>query len=274
MKKLSNIEILGLCSKTKSERHAYIFAEIFGSFADDCIKYSHVENGDVTREYIMSGIYVKFLELCEKVAERENVPLNCAYVDATACRWVIALLRKVTTSLNFTPCGEYVKKSGFGLEGFKMTVTAGGVSRSYNIPTVYVADSVELVKGPSKSTKKVDVVDVLKQWENRATRSATRKEQQFSMYTDEEGNTASEETRLKGNYRTPEEELVYNCNMELVRREVSKIATSDAVFNRVYDVLIKDTGTLTDADIHVIHRFRKRHGLDGLTIADLRELFA
>ena len=273
MKKLSNIEILGLCSKTKAERHAYIFAEVFGSFADDCVKYNHVENGDITREYIMSGIYTKFLELCDKIAERENVPLDCAYTDATACRWAICLIKKVTTSLNFTPCGEYVKKSGYGLEGFKMAVSHGGVTREYDIPTVYVADSVELVKGPSKSIKKVDVVDVLKQWENRATRSATRKEQQFTMYTDEEGHTASEETRLKGNYRTPEEELIYNCNMELVRREVSKIATTDRDFMRVYNALITEE-VLTENERQILSRFRKRNGLEGFTISDLRELFA
>lgn len=275
MKNLTNNEVLTLCGMSKNERHAYIFKNVLLPFASDCVKYNRCENGDVTCEYIASGLYSKFLELRDKVAENDGILLDCTQTDVKAVKWAICLLRKVVNGLNFTPAGTYKKVSAMDLQGFTMDVkdSKGKTIREYNFNAIHTEGKTIIEKSENKATKKVDVVDVLKQWENRDSRTEARKVRLFTMYTDEDGNKASEETTIKGNYRTPEEDLVYNCAMVKARRIVSKIATEDKSFNHVYEVLTRE-GVLSDSDRMTISRFRKRHNLDDLTLSDLRYLFA
>lgn len=275
MKTLTNIEVLTLCGMSKNQRHEYIFKNVFLPFASDCVKYNRCENGDVTCEYIASGLYTKFLELRGKVAENDDILLDCTQTDIKAVKWTICLLRKVVNGLNFTSAGIYKKVSAMDLQGFTMSIKGakGETVREYNFNDVHTEGKTIIEKSTNKATKKVDVVDVLKQWENRDSRTEARKVRLFTMYTDEDGNKASEETTIKGNYRNPEEDLIYNCAMVKARRIVSQIATSDKAFNHVYEVLTHD-GVLSDSDRMTISRFRKRHNLDDLTLADLRYLFA
>lgn len=275
MKTLSNIEVLTLCGMSKNARHEYIFKNVLLPFASDCVKYNRCENGDVTIEYIASGLYTKFLDLRQKVSENDGILLDCTQTDVKAVKWAICLLRKVVNGLNFTPAGAYKKVSAMDLEGFTMNVKGpkGETLRQYTFSDIHTEGKTIIEKSDRKSTKKVDVVDVLKQWENRDSKSEARKVRQFTMYTDEEGNSASEETTIKGNYRTPEEDLIYNCAMVKAKKLASKIAIEDKSFNHVYEVLTRE-GVLSDSDRMTISRFRKRHNLDDLTLSDLRYLFA
>ena len=275
MKNLTNIQILTLCSMSKNQRHAYIFENVLIPFASDCVKYNHCENGDVTIEYIASGLYTKFLELRNKVSENDDILLDCTQTDVKAVKWTLCLLRKVVNGLNFTPAGSYKTVSAMDLQGFTMDVKGpkGETLRQYAFNDIHTEGKTIIEKSDNKSTKKVDVVDVLKQWENRDSRTESRKVRQFTMYTDEEGNSASEETTIKGNYRNPEEDLIYKCAMIKARKIVSKIAVEDKSFNHVYEVLTRD-GVLSDSDRMTISRFRKRHNLEDLTLSDLRYLFA
>ena len=275
MKNLTNIEILTLCGMSKNARHAYIFENVLTPFANDCVKYTHCENGDVTIEYITSGLYTKFLELREKVSENDGILLDCTQTDIKAVKWVLCLMRKIVNSLNFTPAGTYKNISAIDAKGFTMAVKGakGETIKEYKFNDVHADGKTILEKSVDKSTKKVDVVDVLKQWENRDSRTELRKVRLFTMYIDEEGNKASEETTIKGNYRNPEEELIYNCAMVKARKLVYKIATEDKSFDHVYEVLTRD-GVLSDSDRMTLSRFRKRHNLEDLTLSDLRYLFA
>ena len=275
MKNLTNIQILTLCGMSKNARHAYIFENVLTPFANDCVKYNHCENGDVTIEYIASGLYTKFLELRGKVAENDGILLDCTQTDVKAVKWVLCLIRKVVNGLNFTPAGTYKNISAMDVKGFTMAVkgSKGATVREYNFNDIHTEGKTIIEKSANKSIKKVDVVDVLKQWENRDSRTESRKVRLFTMYTDEEGNKASEETTIKGNYRNPEEEFIYNCAMVKARRLVSQIATSDKSFNHVYEVLTRE-GVLSDSDRMTLSRFRKRHNLEDLTLSDLRYLFA
>lgn len=275
MKNLTNIEVLTLCGMSKNARHEYIFKNVLLPFASDCVKYNHCENGDITIEYIASGLYTKFLDLRQKVSENDGILLDCTQTDVKAVKWAICLLRKIVNGLNFTPAGTYKKVSAMDLKGFTMDVKGhkGETLRQYTFGDIHTEGKTIIEKSDRKSTKKVDVVDVLKQWENRDSKSEARKVRQFTMYTDEEGNSASEETTIKGNYRTPEEDLIYNCAMVKARKLVSKIAIEDKSFNHVYEVLTRD-GVLSDSDRMTISRFRKRHNLEDLTLSDLRYLFA
>lgn len=275
MRTLSNIETLTLCGMSKNARHEYIFKNVLIPFANDCIKYNHCENGDITCEYIASGLYTKFLELRNKVSENDGILLDCTQTDVKAVKWVLCLLRKVVNGLNFTPAGTYKTISATDLQGFTMDVKGpkNETLRQYSFKDIHTEGKTIIEKSENKATKKVDVVDVLKQWENRDSRTEARKVRLFTMYTDEEGNKASEETTIKGNYRTPEEDLIYNCAMVKARRLVSKIAIEDKSFNHVYEVLTRD-GVLSDSDRMTLSRFRKRHNLEDLTLSDLRYLFA
>lgn len=275
MKNLTNIEVLTLCGMSKNARHEYIFKNVLLPFASDCVKYNRCENGDITIEYIASGLYTKFLELRGKVSENDNILLDCTQTDVKAVKWVLCLLRKVVNSLNFTPAGTYKTISAMDLKGFTMDVKGhkGETLRQYSFKDIHTEGKTIIEKSENRAIKKIDVVDVLKQWENRDSRTESRKVRLFIMYTDEEGNKASEETTIKGNYRTPEEDLVYKCAMVKARRLVSKIATEDKSFDHVYEVLTRD-GVLSDSDRMTLSRFRKRHNLEDLTLSDLRYLFA
>lgn len=275
MKNLTNIEVLTLCGMSKNARHEYIFKNVLLPFASDCVKYNRCENGDITIEYIASGLYTKFLDLRQKVSENDGILLDCTQTDVKAIKWAICLLRKIVNGLNFTPAGTYKTVSAMDLKGFTMDVKGhkGETLRQYTFGDIHTEGKTIIEKSDRKSTKKVDVVDVLKQWENRDSKSEARKVRQFTMYTDEEGNSASEETTIKGNYRTPEEDLIYNCAMVKARKLVSKIAIEDKSFNHVYEVLTRE-GVLSDSDRMTLSRFRKRHNLDDLTLSDLRYLFA
>lgn len=280
MKKLNEIfnssTVYKMCSMGKNGRHTFIFNNVFLTYADDCIKYNRVENGEVTREYIASGLYNKFLELREKLVKNdETLRLDCAYTDVHACIWLMCLVRKVLNNLNFTQCGTYEKRHGVDLQGFTMNVkNAENVTvNQYTFKDIHTNGYTELIKPSVKSTKKVTIIDLLKQWENRDSRSEARKVRQFTMYIDEEGNQASEETTIKGNYPTPEQELINKELMLLVNRKISEIVSNCRNFATIYDIL-SNHEKLSNADSVLLSRFRKYNHLEELTISDLRYLFA
>lgn len=275
MKTLSNIETLTLCGMSRNQRHEYIFKNVLLPFANDCVKYNHCENGDVTVEYIASGLYSKFLELRVKVSENDGILLDCTQTDVKAVKWTICLLRKIVNNLNFTPAGDYKKVSPMDLQGFTMNIKGrkGETIRQYTCKDIHTEGKTIIVKSDKKSTKKVDVVDVLKQWENRDSRSESRKVRQFTRWIDEEGNETSEETTIKGNYPTPEQELLNNERLLYVNKKISEIVANCRNFNTIYTILTKEE-KLTDSDSVLLSRFRKYNHLEGLTISDLRYLFA
>lgn len=275
MKNLTNIEILTLCSMSKNQRHEYIFKNVFIPFANDCIKYNHCENGDVTCEYIASGLYTKFLDLRAKVSENDGILLDCTQTDVKAVKWVICLIRKIVNSLNFTPAGTYKTVSAMDVKGFTMDVKGPNSEtvRQYTFNDIHTEGKTIIEKSVNKSTKKVDIVDVLKQWENRDSRTESRKVRQFTRWIDEDGNETSEETTIKGNYPTPEQELLNNERLLYVNKKISEIVSNCRNFGTIYAILTKEE-KLTNTDSVLLSRFRKYNHLEDLTLSDLRYLFA
>lgn len=275
MKNLTNIEILTLCAMSKNQRHEYIFKNVFIPFANDCIKYNHCENGDVTCEYITSGLYTKFLELRVKVSENDGILLDCTQTDVKAVKWVICLIRKIVNSLNFTPAGNYKTVSAMDVKGFTMDVKGPNneTLRQYTFNDVHTEGKTIIEKSDKKSTKKVDIVDVLKQWENRDSRTESRKVRQFTRWIDEDGNETSEETTIKGNYPTPEQELLNHERLLYVNKKISEIVSNCRNFGTIYAILTKEE-KLTNTDSVLLSRFRKYNHLEDLTLSDLRYLFA
>lgn len=268
MKNLTNIETLTLCGMSKNKRHAFIFERVFMEFAKDCIKYNHCENGDITLEYIASGLYSKFLELRAKVSENDGILLDCPQTDIKALKWVICLIRKIVNGLNFTPAGVYKNVSGMDLKEFDVDCDY----KTIHFDAIHTDGKTVLEKSPNKSIKKVDIVDVLKQWENRDSRSESRKVRQFTRWIDEDGNETSEETTIKGNYPTPEQELLNSERLLFVSKKISEIVSNCRNFATIYTILTKEE-KLTDTDSVLLSRFRKYNHLEGLTVSDLRYLF-
>ena len=266
-------KINGLMAQVSSmdlvDREKWVYNQ-FLNYAHKNSKYvahAHGLNDIECEFYIASGLYDKFLKLRDKTLEKcDGVHFNA--IEYIECRHVLALVRKVVNELNFK--NATIEKKGLCLPDSEISFKNGP---RYFIKGVYIPDSVEYENISRMSTKKVDIIDLIKQWENRDSRSENRKVRQFNAFIDEEGNSTSEETQLAGNYRTPEQELFYNLNMETALATVSKIAVSDSAFMHVYEVLTK-TDKLTTSDLMVVSRFRKRNNLEGLTLSDLRYLFA
>lgn len=284
MKNLTINQIYSLCGLNASERHAFIYSNVFLSFADDCIKYNHVENGDCTREYIANTIYIKYLHLLDKRAEFESVARDCVSNVVACAKWVICLLRKITNSYNFIGAGDYVTTSAVDLRGFTVRTETKEISFS----DIHRNVSTRLERLEIKNTRRVDIVDVLKQWEARENHASHKvnRERNFYTYTDEEGHTTSEADTLESRFDTPERALLRKCSMIRVNRHIADIVHNDRAFNHVYDVLTK-TDKLETSDLMVLSRFRDRNNLyytvendDGtterkpLTISDMRYLFA
>lgn len=259
MRFINSMEALKLCSMSKNGRHAWIYENVFLSYADDCIKYNHVENGDVTREYIASGLYTKFLELREKSAEQNSTVLDCTYTDIVACKWVMCLIRKITNNMNFGTCGEYTNISGYDLQGFTSAIrNNGSTTKEITFNDIHSDGYTKLERSKMSASKKVDVIDVLKQWENRASRNAIRNESQFKMVTDSEGNSTSQQDFIRSNYGNPLTDLLNKCSLERARILIHRIYNEVQNGNRIIDIVSSDR-TKTPAERRAICDFRKRH---------------
>lgn len=284
MRNLTINQIYSMCGMSASARHSFIYSNVFLSFADDCIKYNHCENGDCTREYIANTIYIKYLHLLDKRADSEGVARDCVNNVVACARWVICLLRKITTSYNFIGAGEYVTTSAVDLRGFIIHTN----TKDIVFKDIHRDSATRLERPTINNTRKVDIIDVLKQWEARENHASHKenRERSFYTYTDEEGHTTSEADMLESRFDTPERALLHKCAMIRVNRHIAKIVHNDRAFNHVYEVLTKE-GKLDTGDLMTLSRFRDRNNLyytvsndDGttekkpLTINDLRYLFA
>lgn len=259
MKFINSMETLKLCSMSRNCRHTWIVENVFKPYAMDCVKYNHCENGDVTIEYIISGLYDKFLELRSKVAEQNNIVLDCTYTDISACRWVICLLRKITNSMNFATCGEYTNISRYDLQGFTSAVYDNGqITREHIFNDIHSNGYTKLECSKMVASKKVDVIDVLRQWENRASRSAIRNETQFKTITDSEGNSTSTQEFIRSNYGNPEYDLLNKCALARARALITRIYHDTKNGDRIIDIVSSDR-VKTPAERRAICDFRKRH---------------
>ena len=259
MKFINAMETLKLCSMSKNARHTWIVENVFKPYAIDCVKYNHCENGDVTIEYIISGLYDKFLELRNKVAEQDNIVLDCAYTDVSASRWVICLIRKITNNMNFAICGEYTTINGYDLQGFTTTIyDRGQTTKELTFGDIHSDSYTRLERAKMSASKKVDIIDVLKQWENRASRAACRNEIQFKIVTDKEGNSTNQQDFIKSNYGNPLTDLLNKCALERARRLIHRIYNDVQNGSRIIDI-ISSGRVKTPAERRAICDFRKRH---------------
>lgn len=249
-------------------RETWVYRQ-FLSYAHKVSKYVASRHGlnDIECEYyIASGLYNKFLKLREKTLETcDGVHYNA--IEYIECKHVLSLVRLVVNELNFK--NATIEKKGLCLPDSEISFKNGA---SYKIMGAYIPDSIEYENISKMATRKIDIIDLLKQWENRDSRSESRKVRQFTRYIDDEGNSTSEETQVAGNYRTPEQDYFYNESIRQSLSLVSKIATECKYFANVYRALTLEK--LDDSAKSVLKRFRKQYSLDSLSLNELKYLFA
>ena len=270
----NSIEALQLCAMDKTARHAWIFSNIFMTCARDYETYSHASYGDVTREYIASGLYDKFLKFRDKLLNgtKRRAPVydrECTALDIDASNWTLNYFRKSLNTMNFATGGEYKEISAIDLPSAEISVKGAPVwdgsklVDAVTIPAVHTSARVELERAPVTATKRVDIIDLLKREENRDARTESRKVRQFVTKTDADG--YDEIQYVKSNYGTPETILLHKCAIIRARQLLTKIYNDVSSGARIIDI-VSSGRVMTGAERKAIHNFRMRH-------SDLYEMF-
>ena len=274
MRYINSFEALQLSAMDKNSRHSWIFTNVFMACASEYEKYSHASYGDVTREYIASGLYDKFLKFREKLLNgtKTRAPVyecECCALDVDACHWTLNYFRKSLNQMNFATGGEYIEESAVDLPSSEISkksdcirVGAKLVERVI-VPAVHTDARVTLERAPMIATKRVDIIDLLKREENRDARTESRKVRQFMSQTDGEG--YDEIQYVKSNYGTPESILLHKCAIARARKLLTRIYNETRSGARIIDI-ISSGRVMTGAERLAVHDFRKRHN-------DLYEMF-
>ena len=272
MRYINSMEALQLCAIGTSSRHAWIFENVFMANARDYERYTRASNGDVTREYIASGFYDKFLNFRDKLLNgtKKRAPVyarECCALDVDACHWTLNYFRKSLNQMNFATGGEYKEKSAIDLPSFDVELTPHWSEGKYidkvTFPAIHRKASVELERAPVMATKRVDIIDLLKREENRDARTQSRKVRQFVSKTDSDG--YDEIQYIKSNYGTPESILLHKCAVIRARQLLTKIYNETKSGARIIDI-VSSGRVMTGAERLAVHDFRARHN-------DLYEMF-
>lgn len=262
---MEKINVLVTCGMGKKEREILFFNQFldYGKMQAPYIANRHDMDADYCARYIASGLYAKFLELREKKIAEFGGHYNSVEFDTF--RHVMALIKKISVNLNFSACGIYND-----INAHTVTQESGIFIQSRDY--IDIEKKSVLERPDVKSARRVDVVDILEQWENRALRQARKHEQKARVLVDDEGNETSELDKVNSNYREPCADLLYNCAMDRARAEISRIATDCKNFATVYNILCNGEKSATDRK--VISRFKARYNLQSLSLDDLIYLFA
>ena len=274
MRYINSIEALQLCAMSKNARHAWIFKNVLMVCACDYEKYTRASNGDVTREYIASGLYDKMLKFRDKLLNgtKRRAPVyerECSALDVDACHWTLNYFRKSLNQMNFATGGEYKEKSAVDLPSAEISLKGAPIWNGselverVTIPAIHTSARVELERAPVMATKRVDIIDLLKREENRDARTEARKVRQFVSKTDADG--YDEIQYIKSNYGTPESQLLHKCALIRARQLLTKIYNETKSGARIIDI-VSSGRVMTGAERRAVCDFRARHN-------DLYEMF-
>ena len=274
MRYINSIEALQLCAMGKNARHVWIFTNIFMTCARDYETFTRASYGDVTREYIASGLYDKFLKFRDKLINgtKKRAPVydrECTALDIDACHWTLNYFRKSLNTMNFATGGEYKEISAIDLPSAEFNLKDAPIwdgSKLVNvvtIPAIHTSARTELQRAPVIATKRVDIIDLLKREENRDARTESRKVRQFVTKTDADG--YDEIQYVKSNYGTPETILLHKCAIIRARQLLTKIYNDVSSGARIIDI-VSSGRTMTHAERNAVYKFRERHN-------DLYEMF-
>jgi hypothetical protein len=263
-------EVLGMDEKKRLEWAFNRFYE-YGKKRAKYLAVKHDLSEIEITSLIPSGLMAKCLELYEAEKNKNNV-YNALIVDCVAR--VFGIVKASIARLNFNKGGVYSEAH----------ISTDNMEYLPNVGAVF--HESKLIEKPNlKGGKQVDIIDILEQWENRASRTEQKiRAAIFSLncegikinsenMSDEERKQvearkkelarasikAQEIVRLSGYYETPEEALIYKCNMAKLDTRFKNI-----LFSRE---------ELSDSDKKYLRRWKRRNGCDGVRIEDLREYF-
>lgn len=262
-------EVLGMNEKKRLEWAFNRFYEYGKKRAKYLARKHDLSEVEVT-SLIPSGLMAKCLELYETAKSKSNY--NALIVDCVAR--VFGIVKASLARLNFNKGGLYSRAH----------VSTDETEYLPNVGAVF--HESKLIEKPNlKGGKQVDIIDILEQWENRASRTEQKIRNAIyslncegvninldSMSDDEREQVearkkelakasikAQEIARLSGYYETPEEALINNCSMAKLDTRFKNI-----LFSRE---------ELSDADKKYLRRWKRRNGCDIVRVEDLREYF-
>lgn len=262
-------EVLGMDEKKRLEWAFNRFYE-YGKKRAKYLARKHDLSEVEASSLIPSGLMAKCLELYEIEKSKHNY--NGLIVDCVAR--IFGIVKASIARLNFNQGGIYSKAH----------ISTDNMEYLPNVGAVF--HESKLIEKPNlKGGKQVDVIDILEQWENRSSRTEQKIRNavyslncdgvhiNFENMSDDEKKQVEERkkelakasikaveiTRLSGYYETPEEALIYKCNMAKLDTRFKNI-----LFSRE---------EISDSDKKYLRRWKRRNGCGDVRIEDLREYF-
>lgn len=262
-------EVLGMSEEKRLEWAFNRFYE-YGKKRAKYIAHKHDLSDIETVSLIPSGLMAKCMELYEAGKSKYNY--NALIIDCVAR--VFGIVKASIARLNFNQGGIY-SKAHISTDNMEYLPHIGAVFHESR-----------LIEKPNlKGGKQVDIIDILEQWENRSSRTEQKiraaifslncdgvKINIENMSDDEKKQVearkkelarasakAQEIVRLSGYYETPEEALIYKCNMAKLDTRFKNI-----LFSRE---------ELSDSDKKYLRRWKRRNGCGDVRIEDLRGYF-
>lgn len=263
-----------LCGMSPKNRDIMVY-NAFMDYADKKAKYisdKHSMSFEYCTMYIAEGLYFKYMELRNKKIESFGYHYN--NVEYESFIHVLSLVKKVLNKLNYASGGIYTRAH----------MSTDETEYLPNVIAVYYKS--ELIKNNIGSTKNVDIVDLIAQWENRSVRNDAKLKNAMALCNacnikgsyNVDKNESEKSSRLFNfinditinNYLTPETETIYN---ECIHNAAfyAKQLKDKKNFSKVAEVL--KHGEKSSTDKMTIKRFKDRNGLQSLTFKDLQYIF-
>lgn len=263
-------EVLGMNEKKRLEWAFNRFYE-YGKKRAKYLAVKHDLSDIEAISLIPAGLMSKCLELYE-IEKSNGNNYNALIVDCVAR--VFGIVKASIARLNFNKGGIYSRAH------VSTDLT------EYLPNTGAIFHESKLIEKPNlKGGEQIDIIDILEQWENRASRTEQKirsaiyslncdgvKINSENMSDDEREQVetrkkelarasvkAQEIARLSGYYDTPEEALLHKCTM----------AKLDARFKNI----LFSREEISDSDKKYLRRWKRRNGCGDVRIEDLREYF-
>ena len=271
---MSNLNCFVLCGLSHAKRDNMVYGALL-EYANKKALYianKHDMSLEYCSMYIAEGLYFKYMELKAKKIESFGYHYN--NVEYESFLHVLALVKKVLNKLNFACGGVYTRAH----------LSTNETEYLPNVLAVYYKS--ELIKNDIGSTKNVDIVDLIAQWENRSVRNDARLKSAMALCNacsikdsyNVDKKDSNKSSRLFNfindstinNYLTPDTETIYNECIHTAAFYIKQIKDKKN-FNKVETIL--KCGEKSNTDKSIIKRFKDRNGLQSLTFKELQYLF-
>lgn len=271
MDKLNCFVLCGVSPKTRDTMVYNAFMEYANKKAL-YIASKHDMSLEYCGMYIAEGLFFKYLELRDKKIDSFGYHYN--NVEYESFIHVLSLIKKVLNKLNFACGGVYTRAH----------LSTNETEYLPNVLAVYYKS--ELIKNDIGSTKNVDIVDLIAQWENRSVRNDAKLKSAMALCNacnikgsyNVDKKESEKNSRLFtfindstiSNYLTPETETIYNECIHTAAFYIKQLKEKKN-FSKVESVL--KFGEKSSSDKMTVKRFKDRNGLQSLTFKDLQYLF-